>query len=100
MNITNNAFRALNLFQLTVQGQWGFDWQMTCLAEDISSLADGVVTSLDGEVILSEVTYSVKQKAKIWMLPDGSRVRTGEFGLEVVQTKEEAAEINRLFKKN
>ena len=96
MDICNNALNALNLFKLTVQGQWGIDWKKSRRQGEVSSVADDVVTSLKGEIVAQEVNFTVRKKIKTWKFPDGSQVKTGDFGMKIVSNEEEAAENNGL----
>jgi hypothetical protein len=82
MAYTSTTHHAVTLFNLTMETQHGADWRSTCRPHVIAAMADEVALGFGG--MPETPTHADTNSAAIptiWRFPDGSKVRTGDFGV-------------------
>jgi len=85
MPTTPTASHAYNLFSLTMESRYGAAWRTSVEPEIIIALAHEVVTGFGGQEAEKDAADTV-----LWQFPDGSRARTGHFGLRRADAPAEA----------
>lgn len=88
---TPTACHAFNLFSLMMESRFGSSWRTTAAPEAIASIADEIVLGFGGTTEGPSHTQSGGSAPTIWRFPDGSRARTGQFGLKREEEAEQAA---------
>ncbi|WP_299441552.1 hypothetical protein [uncultured Rhodospira sp.] len=83
MNHTPTSYHAFNLFTLTMESRYGARWREAVAPETIAVMADEIALGFGGAAETPTSTSSGGSAPTVWRLPDGSRVRTGRFGLKM-----------------
>lgn len=81
MSVMPTAYHAVNLFHLMIEGRYGADWREKAAPETIATLADEIVIGFGAIPESPTHTQAGGSFPTVWRFPDGSRVRTGFFGL-------------------
>ena len=77
------AYHAFNLFTLTMESRSGARWRDQVVGETIAVMADEIALGFGGVAETPISTSTGGRVPTVWRLPDGSRVRTGHFGLKM-----------------
>jgi len=83
MTHTPTSYHAFNLFTLTMESRHGARWRKEVAGETIAMMADEIALGFGGVAETPTSTSTGGSAPTVWRLPDGSRVRTGHFGLKM-----------------
>jgi len=89
MSHTPTSYHAFNLFTLTMESRYGARWRDSVAPETIAAMADEIALGFGAVPETPTSTQSGGSAPTVWRLPDGSRVRTGHFGLKMELDEEE-----------
>lgn len=85
MPMTPTATHAVNLFTLTMESRFGAKWDADLEPDVVVGFAEEVAKGFGGQRQEAGArAFQADPGAVLWLLPDGSQVVTGGFGLREV----------------
>lgn len=91
MAATQTAIHAFNLFSLTMESRYGRQWRAAVDPQTVADLAEEIAIGFGGEIEGPSHSQTGGIAPTIWRFPDGSRARTGNFGLRGEELESRAA---------